>query len=551
LVISDAQWDNNSDKLIEFGSSSMLSCYTDEQKKIINYYKDISSDGIDKSKIYVFLAGKSSLPDVMGFNPISKQFGFLFLDEIKGGNTAFIHTLAHEISHGIFNLTHTFDYARMTTKGGTDNLMDYTSDYRTHLHHEQWDLIQNPTSMMFAWLQDDEEGAYVVELKIPELWWKTTNVLSPYEAGFIDGALEIINTSVSTFEYIILRIGGLGTIASGPANYGNTPSSYMGMYANMMDAPLREIIVHPNLLVEILPVLKKQIAEWVTENSNLSPEAQYKQGRLLFEVATLFIGVGEIKGMLKSGQSSVGLVKILKATNDDVGKVIFEAAENGFKFEAVEDGLKLLTSTGDEIAEIAGTALTRFDDDLTDVSFSTAIKENPLLATDWKALSDMDVDASVRKNIDALSDINATQDAIEVTGKAKPTWPEIQSYWKRGNDFNKKARNNQWYDYHEIHLKNGKRLDSYDPDLGEIVSRKATDFDNIQTTTFENYLKEFDNKYSPGTMIRSNKYPELDGKQLEGKKILEIPATNQTSSKLAEFQKLADDYHVELRFQSE
>jgi hypothetical protein len=87
--------------------------------------------------------------------------------------------------------------------------------------------------------------------------------------------------------------------------------------------------------------------------------------------------------------------------------------------------------------------------------------------------------------------------------------------------------------------------------VGEIVSRKATDFDNIQTSTFENYLKEIDNKYSPGTVIRSNKYPELDGKQLQGKKILEVPASNQTSSKLAEFQKLADDYNVELRFQPE
>ncbi len=87
--------------------------------------------------------------------------------------------------------------------------------------------------------------------------------------------------------------------------------------------------------------------------------------------------------------------------------------------------------------------------------------------------------------------------------------------------------------------------------VGEIVSRKATDFDNIQPSTFENYLKEIDNKYAPGTVIRSNKYPDIDSQTLQGKKILEVPASNQTSSKLTEFQQLADDYGVELRFQPE
>jgi hypothetical protein len=44
--------------------------------------------------------------------------------------------------------------------------------------------------------------------------------------------------------------------------------------------------------------------------------------------------------------------------------------------------------------------------------------------------------------------------------------------------------------------------------------------------TFERYLKELRDKYPPGTKIRSNKYPKIDGQHLQGKQILEIPASN-------------------------
>ena len=50
----------------------------------------------------------------------------------------------------------------------------------------------------------------------------------------------------------------------------------------------------------------------------------------------------------------------------------------------------------------------------------------------------------------------------------------------RGNAFNKKSVVEEWYPCNEVHLSNGKRLDSYDPIKGEIVSRKATDLADIE-----------------------------------------------------------------------
>ncbi len=132
------------------------------------------------------------------------------------------------------------------------------------------------------------------------------------------------------------------------------------------------------------------------------------------------------------------------------------------------------------------------------------------------------------------------------------SWDEIKQFFKRGNDFNKKAVNSEWYDFHEIHLANGKRLDSYDPISREIVSRKATDLGNIQFSTFENYLREMHQKYAAGTVIRSNKYPGIDGQVLQGQQILEIPLSNRSLSDIQTFVNFAlNNYNIKIRFRPE
>ncbi|SEN04829.1 pre-toxin TG domain-containing protein [Lihuaxuella thermophila] len=144
------------------------------------------------------------------------------------------------------------------------------------------------------------------------------------------------------------------------------------------------------------------------------------------------------------------------------------------------------------------------------------------------------------------------------TPRDRLEWKEARDYWlkdspmARGNRFNKKAEIEGWYPYNEVHLSNGKRLDSYDPIKGEIVSRKATDLDMIDMATFEAYLKELKNKYKPGTKIRSNKYRRIDGQELKGKQILEIPASNRNFSEIQDYIDLAKNkYGIEIRFREE
>ncbi len=142
--------------------------------------------------------------------------------------------------------------------------------------------------------------------------------------------------------------------------------------------------------------------------------------------------------------------------------------------------------------------------------------------------------------------------------KDRLNWKEASDYWTkdspmaRGNKFNKTAEKNRWYPNNEVHLSNGKRLDSYDPFEREIISRKATDLEDIDIKTFEKHLKEMKTKYAVGTKIRSNKYDEIDGTELQGKQILEIPASNKNFKKIDEYIKLAKNkYDINIRFREE
>jgi Domain of unknown function (DUF4157) len=127
--------------------------------------------------------------------------------------------------------------------------------------------------------------------------------------------------------------------------------------------------------------------------------------------------------------------------------------------------------------------------------------------------------------------------------------------WARGNAFNKVA--GAKYPYSEVHLEGDFRLDSYDPVKGEIVSRKETDFDLIEESTFNDYLAELKKKYAPGRKINSPKYskpganPPIDGQLLKGQQYLEVPMSNQHAANRAAFEAAAAKQGIKIRYANE
>jgi len=146
------------------------------------------------------------------------------------------------------------------------------------------------------------------------------------------------------------------------------------------------------------------------------------------------------------------------------------------------------------------------------------------------------------------------------TVRDRLAWKREREQWAispaaRGNAFNKTVNARKLYPYSEVHLRNGTYVDGYRPPRGskpgEIVSRKAIDFDDYSESDLRTHLREFNTKYQPGTEITTKKYPELYGDNLSGRKILEVPETNQTSTNRQRFENIAQEYGIEIRYTPE
>jgi hypothetical protein len=142
--------------------------------------------------------------------------------------------------------------------------------------------------------------------------------------------------------------------------------------------------------------------------------------------------------------------------------------------------------------------------------------------------------------------------------RSRADWKVASDFWTtdspmaRGNAFDRAIENRKIYPYNQVGLEGGFRLDSYDPLKGEIISRKATDFDVIDPSTFKGYLEELKQKYSAGTKIRSDKYKtQIDGQALRGKQFLEVPKSNEASANRAAFEAAAKAEGITIRYREE
>lgn len=156
----DKSWDKNKDGKLDAGESGTFSMYTAEMKALNTAYS--SSHTLEHEAVYVFVLQEStgSAGILLGDMPLSSKFGYLFSPNDKPITSK---TVAHEIAHGMFQLEHTFGDNYGLEKGITDNLMDYTNG--TKLFKQQWDAMYDQKAMLFAWLQDEEDGQHIKDYR--------------------------------------------------------------------------------------------------------------------------------------------------------------------------------------------------------------------------------------------------------------------------------------------------------------------------------------------------------------------------------------------------
>lgn len=140
-------------------------------------------------------------------------------------------------------------------------------------------------------------------------------------------------------------------------------------------------------------------------------------------------------------------------------------------------------------------------------------------------------------------------------GKTRRSWDEmpqeVRDRINRGNKFNEERAPvyREKGGGNEVTLENGKRVDSYVPDK-EIVSRKHTQLGEVQEDTGIGYVREIDNKYAPGEVVKDTAHNrdqigDAAGKPLRGDKVLEVPP--QTSEVPESVLKEADARDITIR----
>jgi hypothetical protein len=199
------------------GESGLLTNYTPDMKKVISAYKDRMSD----DTYYIFLVSNpKNNASLLGYMPRSKPAGFVFANN-HSTEDALVHTMAHELGHGAFNLQHTFSDDSKGGKykipeGDTDNLMDYTINFGTRLYKHQWDKIRY-NDIVIGMLEDDEEAAYresMVYRCIPSTITKIFDTEFYYN---LDGQVVELGHDYEPYSFVgvsdkVNRVGSLAVI---------------------------------------------------------------------------------------------------------------------------------------------------------------------------------------------------------------------------------------------------------------------------------------------------------------------------------------------------
>ncbi|WP_461633068.1 fibronectin type III domain-containing protein [Labilibaculum euxinus] len=178
---------------LDDGESKMLSNYTKEMNKVIKALK--RSGDYDKHKTYVFLVDKAQTANKAGFMPKKRPWGFVFTNIHYNNSKALCRTIAHEVAHGEFRLSHPFQDFPSIPENSTQNLMDYADGQQ--LRKYQWDDIHNLRDVEL-WGQEEEGNASISD----DICFKLSN----FKNNFIDYFKG--DNSVNVFDHMISAYDG-------------------------------------------------------------------------------------------------------------------------------------------------------------------------------------------------------------------------------------------------------------------------------------------------------------------------------------------------------
>lgn len=179
---------------------SVWTNYTDEMKKLTNYYISKNPDIAETNPAIIFLVEKpqeDQYSGVQGDMPRGKSVGFVFTNNVTVSGKDFNRLVAHELGHGLFKLEHIFNYGHgdCLNQGATTNLMDYSSKTpNDELVHFQWHNMHKDFLMVWSFTESDEEGMGIPKNLVEFIAFALKGGLSVFldisKSAAVDCALE-------------------------------------------------------------------------------------------------------------------------------------------------------------------------------------------------------------------------------------------------------------------------------------------------------------------------------------------------------------------------
>ena len=159
---------------------------------------------------------------------------------------------------------------------------------------------------------------------VPRCLWENDRTSDlPYSAGFIDGAWGVVIGGVDVGKFILAWSPVL-PVGSGRNSFFNTPQAREIRQQTMQFFELVGALwkAEGDIREKTRNTISEQVSGYIVETASTEPQGKYNQGKLIFDVASLFFGVGEVKAALKTGQITSKTAQMLAKIPVNVAKVI-------------------------------------------------------------------------------------------------------------------------------------------------------------------------------------------------------------------------------------
>lgn len=185
------------------------------------------------------------------------------------------------------------------------------------------------------------------------IWYQNVNIPIAYYAGFIDAAWEI--------GELVVDIVKLKNAWDPLSSFFSTPEA-LEIRQQTMDALVMLQNLWENKNGEqdrAWESINREVDKYLNETIALDAQARYNQGKLIFEVASAFFGIAEIKAFAKTGKVTSNLLSGFAKIPyffDDLLKMSPKLFKNGIRF--IKEGKTLRYV----IESVDGTQIAKFSD---------------------------------------------------------------------------------------------------------------------------------------------------------------------------------------------